>query len=312
MFDLKEFYSKLDSFYSQHDNSGAEAYMLECRDRAKQSAADDAPKCSCCKGGDTIGSQEVNLGYVSVVNELACYYRGMSDFDKSLENFDLALGELRSTGNQNTQEYGTVLLNKAGTYRYMGKLDEALDCFDAAAMIFNGLGDVDPAVMSGLFNNMGLVYLDKNDPDGALAVFGKALDIDQANEVISDKIPMVENNIATAYLLKGDLDSADEYADRAIDGMRAQNEEKGSIVPHYPAALNTKGNIDFARGKSEEALEAFREALRGVELCYGKNVEYASECSNIAVICEKAGEKEEASKYRKEADEVLKRIGMAR
>ncbi|MDD6154860.1 MAG: tetratricopeptide repeat protein [Eubacteriales bacterium] len=309
MFDLAQFYNTLDSYYSQHDNAGAEEFMKKSQKDALDFVVNKAQVKCACEGGDTVGQTEANMEYVAVTNELACFYRGLSEFDKSLENFNLAQQELLNTGNQNTQEYGTVLLNKAGTYRYMNQLDNALDCFEAAAFVFDNLESADPAVLSGLANNMGLVYLDKKDPDKAIEHFNHALEIDLQDERIRDKAGMAYNNLATAYMMKGDLDMAKENIDKAIEGLEREPGE--SINPHYPAALNTRATIEFHQGDAEAALADFKKALEGTEVCYGQNVEYASGCNNIAFVLTKLGRADEAAEYSQKAEEINKKLGIA-
>ena len=86
MFQLTEFYKQLDSYYAVHDNAGAEAFMKKSQQEALDQGAIDMKIVCDCPGAKTL-PDEPNINYVSVCNELACYYRGMSEFQKSIDTF---------------------------------------------------------------------------------------------------------------------------------------------------------------------------------------------------------------------------------
>ena len=174
------------------------------------------------------------------------------------------------------------MLNKAGTLRLMGATDAALDCFKNAMYVLEQLDHRDPAVLAGLFNNIGLVYLDKKEPENALGFFERAISLVEENESLQDKAGITFNNIATANYMSGDYDAAKVAVNKAISTLEKQN--NGSS-PHYPAALNTRATIEFKKGNYEGALEDFKNALDRTKVCYGENVEYAKGCKNIAITC---------------------------
>ena len=301
-FDLNRFYRQLDEHYAAHDNAATEQFLKSSRSQAYQEGlADPLPAgCPSCAP-----SPEPNMAYVSVCNEMACFYRGLSRFRDSLDAFTLAQEELESLYLQNTVEYATILLNKAGTYRYMGDTDQALEHFSRSARILETDRKGTPQVLAGLYNNMGLVYLDKKQPQEALEHFLRALPLVSAGPDRTVEQGTTWNNLAAAYRALGQQTQAEDAVGRAVDILSLLDE---GVNPHYPAALNTRGTFAYEAGRYQQALEDFLEALEKTRLVYGENAEYAYGCSNCAAACEKLGRMEEAGEWRKKYREVQQQI----
>ncbi|MGN0157627.1 MAG: tetratricopeptide repeat protein [Brotaphodocola sp.] len=288
MFDLEQFYANLDEHYAAHDNQATEIFLLQSREMALNSL------------------QKPNMAYVSVCNELACFYRGLSRWNESLETFSLAQQELEFASCQGTEEYATVLLNKAGTYRYMRDLDSAISLFRQAADILE-ITDGRKEILAGLYNNMGLVYLDLRNPNQALSYFHKALLIVQeyAHQIVEQGTTW--NNLAAAYQAAGDQEKAKEAAAHAVSILSKLD---CGVNPHYPAALNTRGTLAYQEGRYEQALADFQEALEKTKLVYGENVEYACGCENCAAVCRKLGKNAEAEVWMQKGTALRKKLGM--
>lgn len=287
-FNLKKFYEELDQHYAAHDLEETENFLKEQQKKAYDSGAwipqnNGCPSC--------VPEMEPNMDYVAVCNETACFYRGLSRWEESLETFALAQKELDSLYRNHTAEYATLLLNKAGTYRYMGQLKEALDTFRQADRIYASLDAVEPGVMAGLFNNIGLVYLDLKKPREAADYFNQAMEkLDLCEDCVAER-GTTWNNLAAVYDLNGKTDEAETAVEKAVEILAKLDD---GMNPHYPAALNTRGTFAFRRGEYEQALEDFKQALEKTRLVYGENVEYAAGCANCAVVCRKLGREEEA------------------
>ena len=108
-FDLNRFYRQLDEHYAAHDNTATEQFFKDSRQKAYQDGLADPLPAGCPSCAPPI---KPNMAYVSVCNEMACFYRGLSRFQDSLDAFAQAQEELESLCLQNTAEYATILLNK--------------------------------------------------------------------------------------------------------------------------------------------------------------------------------------------------------
>lgn len=295
-FSLEQFYRDLDIQYDTHDLSSIEQFLLRSQAKAYADSLVSVPFDGC---PSCIPEAVPNMNYVSVCNELACFYRGLSRFQDSLSAFADAEKELESFYRQETVEYATVLLNKAGTYRYMQDLTAALSLFQKSAHIMEQAGPERVEILSGLYNNIGLVYLDLNDPKQALTFFLKAMSIVEKRPEMITECGSTWNNLAVTYdrlARREDADIAISNAVRILSGLNGGNDS------HYPAALNTRGTFAFRSGNYEAALADFTEAAEKTLLIYGKNIEYACACENCAAACEKLGRIQEADSWKARAE----------
>lgn len=299
-FDISRFYQDLDACYGNHDNAATEAFLKKSRDVADRAGAPMPVNTGC---PSCVTPLEPNWAYVSVCNETACFYRGLSRFSESLEVFELAQKELESLYQQRTTEYATVLLNKAGTYRLMGELDQALKYFRKAADIFEQHPESPQTTLAGLYNNIGLVYLDQRKPQEALTCFAGAMNALQYLENAIVETGTTWNNIAAAYNLLDNTKEAWDAADHAAAILGALDD---GCNPHYPAALNTRGTIKYRAGDYQSALEDFEEALEKIKLVYGENVEYARGCRNCAAVCLALDDETAAADWEQKADSIEK------
>jgi len=100
---LQEIFDKLDKLYSEGNSDAVEKFLKL-----------------------TIASMEANeeedkSEYVSILNELAGFYRGTSRYAESMELFSKALKIMEGNNAEDTPAYATVLLNLAGLYRLTGR-----------------------------------------------------------------------------------------------------------------------------------------------------------------------------------------------
>lgn len=301
-FDLERFYRELDEHYEAHDLSATEAFLTKSRETAKREGEENPLDRGCPSCAPSAGP---NLGYVSVCNETACFYRGLSRFQESLEMFSLARQELEQYYRQETEEYATVLLNQAGTYRYMGDGERALDGFARAAEILERVGGHE-GVLAGLYNNMGLVYLDQKDKEAALRNFQRALSLIDGNPDQITEQGSTWNNLAACYQAMNQMEKAEEAAQKAVSIL---SQLDCGTNPHYPAALNTRGTLAYRKGQYRQALDDFTEALEKTRLVYGENIEYMYGCENCAAVCEKLEQWEEAAQWKEKAEQIRGRLG---
>lgn len=279
---------RIEELYRSGSADEAERFMLESRDAI---LADEA--------GD-------KADLIVVCNELGGLYREASRYADSIENFELALGATEELlGMRDCEEYATILLNIAGTYRYMRAFDEALARYRQSCEIFERLGLDDTYEYASLLNNVSLAYQD-------MGRYGQALEKAEAShEIIVDLKPgQVQEaislmNLATLALRAGDMDTASSYSRQAIDIYAALDSTSG----HYPAAVNLAAVIDFKRGALEEALAGFERSAELTKRNFGINRDYVSALGNMAAVLDRLGRGEEARDKLAEAAGIREHLG---
>lgn len=290
MTEIEKFYKELDDVYSTNDLTRIENFLLGSKQRFYEQGqaplfSQGCPNC--------IPEAKPNMDYVSVCNELACFYRGLSRWQESMNSFSAAVDELKRFHLNDTPNYAMVLLNMAGTCRLMGDKDKALKNFTQAGDIFKSSGVDNPYVYASLYNNIALVYKDLGDVESALSYLLYALEnIEKIPENVTE-LGSTCNNLAALYISKGDLDKAQDHVGRAIEAFKQVGDEA-----HYHAALNTRGTLNFQREDYISALDDFSAALELTEKVYGKSTAYVSGCENCARACEKLGDTKRAEDYR--------------
>lgn len=303
-FNLQAFYRELDESYAALNRNATEAFLLESRSKAMAAGQPELLRDGCPACAPQL---EPNNALIAVCNELACFYRGLSRWQESLDAFTEAQEELEQYYRNDTVQYATILLNKAGTYRYMGQPQQALELFDRSETILSRIPDAPVGVLAGLYNNAGLALLDLGRPQEALERFQKALPLIEGDVASIVEQGSTWNNIAAAYRGLGRLSPAVKAMDRSIAILEKLDCGRN---PHYPAALNTRGICQYQQGAYEAALADFTAALEITVLVYGENIEYAYGCDNCSAVCRKLGRPEEAQAWLNKANAVRERLGV--
>lgn len=111
----------------------------------------------------------------------------------------------------------------------MGKLDEALEHFLQADRIYAGLDYKEPGTLAGLYNNIGLVYLDRKQPREAADYFWQAMEMLDHCEHCETKRGTTWDNLAVAYDQKGEIKKAEEAIEEAVQILQQLD---GVMNPH--------------------------------------------------------------------------------
>ena len=145
--------------------------------------------------------------------------------------------------------------------------------------------------MANLWNNVGLVRLDRGEPTEAAASFERALSYGPTGEAAA----AIWNNVALAAMARGDRTAAEGAVDKAMEVL----EETGG--PQLASAVNTKAVLRFYAADYAGALGFFERAAELTKALYGAGAQYASICRNCAAAAEKAGNAEKAALWRTKA-----------
>ena len=112
------------------------------------------------------------------------------------------------------------------------------------------------------YNNRGNAYADKGDPDRAIADCTKAIELNQ-------KLAQAYNNRGNAYFLKSDYDRAIADYNKAIE-----------LNPSYAEAYNNRGNAYSAKGDLDQAIADCTKAIElnqsYAEAYYNRGIAYTN------------------------------------
>ena len=147
---------KMDEYMSRRDYPGAERHLLYWLDEAQLA-------------GD-------RRGELMVRNELIGHYRKTGEKQKAYENAGAASHLLKILEYEGSITAGTTYVNIATAYNAFGDDKEALDFFLEAKECYESATEISPALLGGLYNNMGLVYTSLGRLTEALELYEKALE----------------------------------------------------------------------------------------------------------------------------------------
>lgn len=319
-FDINKFYEDLDAHYARHDNAATEQFLKDSLAESEEFMIIPSSCSSCEDHSDRTGEEKYEQmtdrekewiikcsdTRIAVLNEMACFYRGTSQWDKSIAAFDAVKEEMENRGLQNNSSYAVVILNMAGAYRLMGKFDEAMAAFKSAEAILLSSKTTTDYELAGLYNNTGLVYQDMGDTANAALYFEKALTYLEKVPDNDAEIATNRANLAVAYYNSGKKEEALDCLNRAIAIFETLD---NGLNPHYAGALNTKAVMLYSTGSYKDAAETFVIAIEKTKLIFGENKEYAVGCRNAAQAFLKLGDNEKADYYTKISQEVMAKIG---
>lgn len=319
-FDINKFYEDLDAHYARYDNAATEQFLKDSLAESEEFMIIPSSCSSCDDHCDRTGEEKyeqlsdrekewiINCSdtRIAILNEMACFYRGISQWDKSIAAFEAVKEELENRGLQNNSAYAVVILNMAGAYRLMGKFDDALAAFKNAEAILLASKNTTDYEFAGLYNNTGLVYQDIGQLANAAECFEKALTYlekvpDNEAEVATNRA-----NLAVTYYNSGNKEKALDCLNKSIEIFDTLD---GGLNPHYAGALNTKAVMLFSAGSYKEAADTFITSIEKTKLIFGENKEYAIGCRNAAQAFAQLGDQEKADHYAGIANDIMAKIG---
>ena len=196
MKDINSIIERIDKLFEENKPLEAEAVLVESLNEAK----DD---------NDLVLQ-------LQLYNELIGYYRVSSQKDKLVETIEGAIASADSLGLTGTVPYATTVLNAANGYRSIGMLDKSLKFYEIAEEIYKDkLPDAD-MLYAGLYNNLSLLYQEKQQYSKAKEYLLSALNIAKQNDEIFE-IAVTYANLANTSVLSEEYTEAQKYAYTAIE-----------------------------------------------------------------------------------------------
>jgi eukaryotic-like serine/threonine-protein kinase len=196
----------------------------------------------------------------------------------------------------------TILNNHGSTLWKMGRLEQAIEAYAEALVIYRALGL--PRQEARALNNMGIVFAALGEFEEALSHYKSSLKIDQQ---LGDRsgIALKLGNIGQAYADLGDADRAESYLGKAI--KIAEHSGDGSTLCDTMISL---GQAQLARGDARGGLALLE---RGLELATTHRERYQEirALEYIALAQLEAGDPAEgALELARSATELARRMPM--
>ena len=149
---------------------------------------------------------------VTLCNELGRFYRAHARYEESYRFYSEGLEYAKAVYGTDSLQYGTILMNRAGTSRMAGDSDEAIRNFDAAIGIVSEHEEC-ADVLGSAWNNLGLAYYAAGQREDAVQAMKKSLEIiDKTGDEYT--IGTGHLNLASVFLELGRNAEALEHAER--------------------------------------------------------------------------------------------------
>lgn len=213
---------------------------------------------------------------LGLLNELLGFYRETGRHGEARVIGERAVAQAERMGLTGTVPYATTLLNVANACRAEGRLEESLEKYLQVQEIYRQQLAPDDMLVASFQNNFSLLYQEMGD-------FHKAKEcLLHALQIVKEKgsgyeIGVTYANLASTCVRLGRPEEAREYAEKSLETF----EKAGIRDSHYAAALSALGAWHFQRRDYRAAEEAFRDAMKLVEQCNGRNHAYRRLEENI-------------------------------
>ncbi len=275
--DIKHFYQELDVIFRQGDIHRAEHFMRDQLEEARTRR--DIP------------------AILAVCNELGGVYRVLNRFDEGRAMYALALEAIRLLELENTLQHGTTLMNLASLHTEERNREEALKVYKQVEDIYRQQGLGADYRMAALCNNISHAYDLLAEPEKALAYAEKSLAIILALPDHPVETATTYTTLAMRQMKTGGYGKAEENLKKAESIFLSQ---PGARDVHYASTLNALGELSYHRGKNQEAIGRFQQAMALLKEHYGENQAYDEVRRNL----EKAQKALNMSGNRADADDT--------
>lgn len=201
-----------------------------------------------------------------VRNVLGIVFRNFAEFERSREQFEIALEIRRRVLPPNDPDLADSIHNMALTLSIQGKSDESIDMFRQALEIqIAGLGPDDPKVVRSMYNLARNLMRAKRFPEARVAMQNS---LEAHRRVMADNREVIAMHVSTLGSIErmiGNFPEAERIGREALDLMR---EATGDNHPSLAIACFELAESYLADGKAKEAEVFSREAYEVAEFVF--------------------------------------------
>ena len=246
--DVMDYLDQVDAAYGELQGSALEQRLLEL----------------CAQCGEHAGAG--SPAYASMCSERGAYSRGPARYDESVAQFQKAAEILAATVGEDSPDHTTVLSNLAGTYRLMGRHDEAERLCKLCLERYEKSLGREHVLYAAALNYYAMSCLDRGDTAQAATLLA------QSSEILA-ALPEARDEYASSLCNRGALlyrlGRQDEAAGCLTEAIGLFEQELGTDTPHYHAAWNTLGLVRWKLGDLSAAADCFTIAAEKAEAMYG-------------------------------------------
>ncbi len=237
----------------------------------------------------------------NAINFKGLVYRNMSQADKALEQFKLAI-DISKKYNFPKQEASSVS-SAASTYFSIGDYKNALTYFQQASGMFKELQDSLSAAK--MMMNIGLIYWQWNQNELALKMSLEAKDLFEAKKDYIE-LGKIYNNIGRIYVQDiKDTVAALDYFERSLEMRQKTGNQLGMAL-----VLANMGNIYSGKKLEEKAFVYYNRSL-SISKSIGYNEGIALVYYYMGVALRNTGELKQSNRYLDSCDVVARKYGIA-
>lgn len=215
---------------------------------------------------------------IMLINELLGIYREKGDKQKALDSCSEVLAIFSDNNMPKDENYATTLLNVATAYRVFGDYDLAKNYYNDCIEIYNKTIDKNDFRLASLYNNLSLLFVEKNEPKKAIENIEKSLDILYNNQDVEVPIATANTSLAQIYMGMNDIELAKKHIDIALKIY------EGFDDYHHSAALSTAADIAYTQADYELSIKLYKEAMSVIERYIGKTQNYFTLEENLKKV----------------------------
>lgn len=228
---------------------------------------------------NAIASKDTAL-IITILNEAIGFYRDLNLYDDSLK-FANSLNNIikNNTNVINHKDKAICYINIANAYRQASYLDLALDFFTLASTQLVAANMKESYEMAALYNNMGLLYQQKNDHLKAIELFLDAYSLLDESRVYT--IAATLTNLAGSYMETDNLKMAYKYLTQA---RNIYKEDDGDF--HYMYFLMAMAKYYTKINDLNNASKYYNKALSYTLKTVGKTQLYFELLEEFKKVCQ--------------------------
>ena len=272
--DMRQIYKKLQEYFAKGQTSEAEDFLIEMMKEAQQ-------------------IEDYN-GLIMLLNEMIGLCRESGQKEKSLAYAGQVLQLMQQLGMQDSEAYGTTLLNVATACRAAGKHVEAYQFYMEVFPLYEKWLTPGDWHFASLYNNMSLLFQETGEYERAAECQGKALTVLDALPGREFEGAVTHANLATTLCkiaeAEESCDIAGQAAEEAMTAIRIF-EKLGVTDVHSAAALAAYGDAMMFLSEYEKAQECYAEAMERIALLVGKTESYERVAEKLSYAKSMLGER---------------------
>lgn len=237
----------------------------------------------------------------SAINFKGLVYRNMSQVDKAVKQFQMAID--MSKKHNNPKQEASSFSSIGSLYFNIGDYQNALTYYQQASEMYKTLQDSSNAAK--MMMNIGLIYWQWNQNELALKLNLEAKDIFEAKKDYYE-LGKIYNSIGRIYVQDiKDTTLALDYFERSLEMRQKTGNQLGMAL-----VLANMGNIYSGKNQADKALEYYNKSLN-ISKFIGYNEGIALVNYYIAMSLYNSGKHQESNRYLDSCNYIARKYGIA-